>query len=485
MSAAAHGPYRAYMQLLAQLVRNSPRHGVIIWASALILAGVAYVLLVVGHHEGATDLARGLAIGLAAGLVFMWCGLCLQSAIRQNLPSHACLVPQLRRRLMTLTVALYAISTLSIASLAAFWIGHFGYVFAACSAFFLFVLFVQRYVWLSFLPAVVILGSAALHNKLLEQIVGLAEAAGEPLFSGAALCISIVLLAFGLRAAFPKGGDRHWAWIGKGAARAQRACDMSFHPSFLVLADRWLSWCRVGYSAALARHSRHGASSSSTLLALGPIAYGAGGPLTYVMLTALSALLAVLWAGGMSDLFKGVMRISIVQVSVLMAPLTYAVGVASAVSARSGEEALLRLTPGTPPPDGLNRMLAKAMLLRFMLIWTAATACVIGIDSMLAGAWTLTGVALTLAALMLSFASLMLRDYAALPARRGPIVMVVCMMLVMATYMLALLAERKMPAAFLWWLSAGMIIGSAVLLRWRWQRMIGRPPAFPAGRMAA
>ena len=153
-----------YRQMLLQVVRDRCGGRMMMRLTGLILACIG-LLLALRWVFGPKPVVEYLPAWLVCFIIFMWCGAFLKSAIQQNLPSNACLVPGLRHRLMTLTTVVFAICMVACAALIGATMGHAGYALVAAGAFGVYLLFAQRYTPVGFLPSVVIIGSTMLENR--------------------------------------------------------------------------------------------------------------------------------------------------------------------------------------------------------------------------------------------------------------------------------------------------------------------------------
>lgn len=202
---------RHYAQLLIQVMRDRAAGGLLVRFSWFLAACVAGELLF-AHYFGQPRFGHALLVGLICGTGYLWCGAFLKSAVQQNQPAYACLVPQLRRRLMTLTATSYLACTSVTAAMASVLLGHGGYALVCGGMFSVYMLFAQRYAMLNLLPSAVILVSVSMQNQPLHALAATAETMGEPAVAGAGALVLLLLGRLGLHAAFPQGGDRHWAW---------------------------------------------------------------------------------------------------------------------------------------------------------------------------------------------------------------------------------------------------------------------------------
>ena len=489
MSAAFHG---GYGQLLRQVMLDRCGRGMLLRVTAL-MALVAIGAPLLFHLSPALPRFGGaVSAGAIAATVLLWCGSCLRNAVRQNQPEYACLVPRLRRRLMTLAVLLLGATMLLTAALLATAFGHFGYLLAGMGLFCVYMLFVQRYLLLVFLPSAVIFASVSVAKRL-EQLVGVAVAAGEPAMAGVGLIVVAVLGAWGLRAAFPRGGDGHWAWHRKLNARLARQRNRAPAAGVSVAGGvpRWMRlWCSASgaiYRRALRRDSRRAVPASAARMMMHTAGVEGHHATSVAALLALAAitLLTLAWLGPDAGLARQLARTSLIQMSVLLGPLTYAGGAATAIIRRGTEQSLYLLTPGAPREAAtLNRLLARTLLTRFLLVWLAAFACAAGLDAAVVGGPTLRGPTFVMAMAVLPFGRTLLRDYARTPFSYNHMAIISGCFAGAVVYLLAMQVERSVPGMPWFWLGGAMALVSVLAIALRWRRMMRLPPALPAGRLA-
>jgi hypothetical protein len=411
-------------------------------------------------------------------------GMFLQSAIRQNAPSHARLVPGLRRRLMVMVSAAYAAGALLLAALGTVSTGHFGYTLAAIGVFFPFLLLVQRYVWLSLAPSAVIFASLVVFKSEGKHAAELVAAYGEPVFTAAALAIICVVGAASLQAAFPDGGDRHYAWrlrLGRKLGFRLNGERQAGGDRFSVMYSPLL---RAGYMMSLRRDSRTAAPKNRMMMyGLGPSIHAGG------FITAVVAILPVAWvahhfAYDGREFFRLLLSAAPLQLMAMVPALLYAHSALNAIAHSAAEQSLLRLAPGMPQPSALNRVLAGATLSRYLAIWGVGAAVTVLVGAMKTDALTVSAYTFASIALFLLPAGLLLRDFAAARTIGTDLVALLTTILTTVLFFGAFALSETVPD--IPWLAIGVSILAAttVVLMVLWRRMATLPPAFPAGRMS-
>ncbi|MYM90863.1 hypothetical protein GTP91_27275 [Rugamonas sp. FT82W] len=474
----------AYPQLLLQVVRDGCSSRMLMRISAMLLA-LAVAIPVVAHVFERPEIVAPVLAGSISFLVVIWCGSFLNSAVQQNHPAYACLVPRLRRRLIVLTLALYFAACLLIAAVVAVAFGHFGYALAGAAVFFCYMLYAQRYTALALLPSILIVASVSVLNAPLHALWESMRLMGEPALTGIGLAAAAVLGALGVQLVFPRGGDRHWSWHARQAARLRRMRGGAPKPGESTGWSRWIMRLQVGYRAALRRDSRGGGTQGGMLLhSFGPAAHE-GGYHAYLLLVTLVVVLLVLSAGADMQVLRQMMRTSLTQASVMVAVVLYAAELRKSATRRAAEQALYLLTPGAPAAAQLNRVLGKQLLTRFLRVWLVAALCVAVLDTVMLGAPRLYGPTFVLCALLLGLSCTLLRNYAATPASSNQTAPVVATLLATAVYLIVLSVDRWIPSFPLFWLGAAIVPASLLALRRRWLRLMSLPAVLPAGRLLA
>ncbi|GJJ04162.1 hypothetical protein RugamoR64_47000 [Duganella rhizosphaerae] len=472
----------AYTQLLLQVVRDRCANRMMVRISALLALGALVVAVMVWSLRSHMELAWQAPLGMSAMLIVMWCGAYLKSAVQQNHPANACLVPQLRRRLIVLTVALFTACGLAVAVMAAAVFGHFGYALVGAGAFFCYMLYAQRYTVLAFLPTLIIFGSLSLKAWLAALWQSLA-AMGEPALAGVGLIAVAALGAAGIQLVFPRGGDRHWAWYARNAALIRRVQGGLLKPEDVGARNRLSMLLRFGYSATLRRDSQPGATPARMLMhTMGPTAYE-GGYLAYLLLVTAVAAGVVLYAGGDTSAVREMMRTFVMQICLLVAVVLYAADLLKSASRHGAEQTLFFLAPRAPVAAQVNRMLGAALLARFLRVWLLAAAVAFLVDMLLIGAPRIYGSTFLLAALLLPFSCVLLRDYAVTPASHRQMTTLTWTFVSMLAYLVALAAENNLPELSLFWVGGAVMLVTLLVLRWRWLRLMALPAVLPAGRL--
>lgn len=439
-------------------------------------------------------------LGLPA-LSALWCVLAANLRT-QNLPSAARLVPghaaALRQVLLGGWALASALAAAQLASLFGHWLAHLAVVAPALAL----MALALRQPWAWSLPTLLLLPlvSSSVRQPVLAWLATPWSAAPW-LTTGLVLILTALCLPRllgGGDAAHRQSHERHAlrqrAILGPDAGRGD--------PGTANLAlgrERWLQQLihrpyHWHLARLLARHP--GPAWPRLMLGLGPtvqpltllnqVLAGSGLALGFVLVTAW--LMPATRQHGL--LHDGLL---LILVLVMMQMQFLALGPAMRRTRR--EQALLRLVPGAPDATQLNRCLGRSWarqhlaLMAVALLWGLAL-CALLDPAGLARLWPWR--ALGYLALALPFAPLMLwRDWARVPSQDS------WMLLAMA----GLLVLELACAAGVWWLmgQAGSgpaierwplaLIGSglgiaAVLLPWRWRRMLRAPVAWPGGRLA-
>ena len=472
------GILRDYAPLFHQLIPDPRPRRRLIRGSCIIFAGAAGMMWFA--HAVIRSPELGAFIGSMAVMVltFGWCALFAASAVRQNHPANACLVPNLRRRLINCCVMLFVVSSVSVAGAVGGFFGHFGYALVAAGMVFPCLLFVRRYISLTFMPAALFLFSVSIQGPWLDWVIAWLLSLPEPFVVVVGVSLDIALLVLALRVALPRGGERHWAWH----HRLQKTRVAATKDAATRQVEGMWGW-RLGFSRSLRQDSVPSAPVGRQMMhVLGPSVSESAHLISVVgfSLVAVAMLLAGL------DFMVGrmIMVTSILRMSILFSVHSYVSGLLLSMAARSDEQGLYRLAPAAPVGRDFNRVFARSALLRFLKVWLVTLACLFCIDFAATGNPVPSGSTLVLAALVLLFACVPLRDYAhwrPRPSNRRTIVGALAGMA--SVLIITAIADRY--AGFPWWALAAAIAAVALIaVRQRWGDMVRTPPAFPAGRMA-
>ncbi|WUR11144.1 hypothetical protein E7V67_015605 [[Empedobacter] haloabium] len=458
------------------------------WIAWGLLGGalLAFAAFGIGQDDWrAGILAAGFF--LTAFVTACWLEL-LGSAIRQNQPALACLVPGQHRRIVTAVAAAWSLAALLVAGLFGLPFGHFGYVLLAAAAAFLFLAALQQWPWLLLVPLAVMIvdrfvplvpgaGMRAVHATL-----------GETGLTLAGLALLLGLAAFVQRRLLPRGGDRHLAWQRRYDARAQAMKEALALPGQeYAAAWRPSAWLQQPYLAGLRRLTERAGwarpprnRAQALLFALRSASHPGA------MLGALATAVAFVLAAG-SRLGQGLDRDGLAGLScviLVVTPLvTHVHAVLAALQRYRTEQALLRLTPAAPRSAAFNRQLGGALLARFGLLWLACVASASLSAAVLAPGVAAQGAVGISAALTLLLAPALLRNHAASRRLSPQVITLVIAAVVALSVLLRIVVvvwRDDMP-----WLPIAAIVVAAVWLTWRgWRRLPALPPAFPAGRLA-
>jgi hypothetical protein len=474
-----------YRELLMQAVYERRTLGSL-WVTWCLLALAVMVTIGAGfwlRHWQAGVLMGDVMLGVTAAL---WWGRMVNVAIMQNLPSHACLVPQLRRRLMRMVALTFVASVLVVTGIAASVIGHFGYLLCGLSLLFPFVLLQQRYPLLALLPSVIIFSMLSWLKAPWQALVRIASGYDEAVVSVLLLCAIVELSVWSLRVAFPRGGDAHADWRVRYVQRQLRMKGDQRGNSFLDrgLVRRWPAlrnfWRTLGLRVGQGR-STTATAGNNMQYALGISVYGAA---VSVPVMALFGWFCCVFPAMFSDQFSMAWSFwkYMVELMVTLAVPSVLQSMVTAISQRTGEQGLLRLAPGMPAAPAINAMLSRVLAQGFALVWGTSMVCELLVQRLSAGHWVLDGAVALLLVLPLPFFAMVLRDFAAMPVRHTPQIGIVFLSLPVLALAWLL---RWYYAPLCGWVALLLVVASVAVLRQRWQDMLRAPVAFPAGRLAA
>lgn len=449
-----------------------------LWMTWSLLTAALLAFLGVGAWHGHWRLGAFMAAVLLGATAFMWWGMLVKSAVTQNQPSHACLVPGLRRGLMIMLVAVFCPAVLLVAGLASMEFHHFGYLLAVMALVFPVTLLQQRYALVGILPSVVILSGVTWGKGPIAAAMRWLAGYDELAVTLAALSAIVALGAWALQAALPRGGDAHSDWhrkyttrqaaMKRGVATAAGLPDAGI----AVKPKPWLRWLHRPLSPrdpAGARLMAGLGLSMWTAAASAPL-IAACSWVGIALLNAVTGTNNAMFGAGMIE------ALAMLSVPACMQ------GMSAALAQRAGEQAVLRLAPGIPAAPALNRVLAAAMLRRFLAVWAGSALCVLLVEALGDARPAVSGYGLLLVVLPLPFSLGVLRDYAAMRRQRDPLRLGV--MLGMLAFMAPMAVRLVLPDFWCGMLALALAAISLAALRWRWLRMMRAPVAFPACRLA-
>ncbi len=473
-----------YRMLLLQPVLERRLNGSL-WMTWLLLGAAGFSLLAFGL--GMDDWRAGMVVAavMVGALVLMWWLLFVGSAICQNAPAQAWLVPHLHGRLVRASALLWVGGTAVIGLAFGIPLGHVGYALLAGGALLLFVAAMQAYPWLAVLPLAFMVSQRFMPADPVMK--ALAATVGEPLLVAGGLVLLAALGAATLRRILPRGGDRHHAWQRRLVERGEAAKSGGVLPGASdPTGTRPSRWRDALYFAGLRRASRPGGHLLRSRNRARGLLFGLGTASHWgsVVLGQLCAVAFVTVAG------RGMLAVNDPQgmavmfcTTLLVMPiLVHVHAVLTAMHRYRAEQALLRLAPAAPDAATFNRQFGAVLLQRFLLVWLAATAGTLAAAAeLLPGPLARTTIGATAALALLSGAFL-LRDYASLRRMRLAFGIAVTALVLAGLGLRVVMAStgQAVPA----WLIAALAALAALVLAWRLRTMASRPPAFPAARLA-
>ena len=472
--------FRAYAPLFYQMLGDRGGRRTLVWVGG-VLAGLsvlgAWLSVAVNR---ATEGGGALCCAALALFLWLWSSVFVSTAMLQNHPANACLVPHLRRRLITACVVLFVVSSIVLAVTVNIFFGHFGYALAAAGLLVPYVLLAQRFVYLAMLPLYASPLSQLVPEAWTDRLTVLLASINEPTLSLLGVAADIALLTWGLSIALPRGGDRHFAMSARRTLWRTAGTD----GAALRELQRRRVW-RWGYVRVLRRDSvRAGAPGHQLMHTMGT-AVNEGSTVFGVVVCTLLAVLAALANVPDVKIFGPIAIFDIAQVFMLLSVSSYPAAVLLAAVTHNAEQGLYRLAPGAPSAREVNRVFAKAVVLRFLKIWLVVLAGLVAIDCARRGSLELRAYPLALASLTLPFICILLPDYARLRASpRWGVSVGMPVAMILGYLLFAALAARN--PSLPWLVLVCPIVAGSLLTLWvRWLSMIKMPPAFPVGRLAA
>jgi hypothetical protein len=468
---------QAYGSLLAQLVQDKCTYRQMV-RMTLLLALAELALWLFPGRPGVRPGQLMVMLSLPWTALQIWTGAFLRLAIRQNRPEYACLVPQLRSRLIRLAAAWYVGNALLLSGMSWLAFGHAGYGLMLAGIGSVFMIWMNRFVSLAWVMAVGLpFGAKFLVDDLFPKLSSISEAQ----MTLVVMPVVVLLCGWGLQLILPSGGDRHWAWQQAFNQRRDAFAGPAARAPTTQPPSRFSQLRQRFYVAALHRDSRPGVTADRAMMhVVGPGAHP-GYVLAYSLGSTALALLIVFLVGR-ADVGAGVL--SVVGLAQLSAVLMYALRVANDVVLHGAEQQLYFLTPAAPAAVHINRLLTATVLWRALLVWLVSLACAAVIDSTLAGHPTLRGASFALAMGVLWTLTPLLRNHAVVPPRIRNLEWTVIIVLVVLVCLGAVVTARVTPN-FPWYgLGAVAGISAVVRLALRWRALMALPPVLPAGRLA-
>ena len=283
---------------------------------------------------------------------------------------------------------------------------------------------------------------------------------------------------FGLQAAFPRGGEGHWALQDK-QRKASALDNLSNWDEVLTKDGR----CNRLYSFLLRRYGRSEAGKDKMLMmGLGPgmHSYHYGYVVIIALVLGLLVVPVATWlALPVDDIPYNVGKYLIGAVVGIIgtADARYAI----TIRATPGEQALLMLTPGMPRKPALTRELGRRILDCGLAEWPAATVAAF----VLVAAWGGDRIAFQVTAMLMACcllgAGFSLDDY----SRKADYSIVGVVFLSLWIFGLFIASVVMGESALAWSILFCAVLGTVALyVRMRWRSMMQAPVAFPAMRLA-
>lgn len=408
-----------------------------------------------------------VAVYLFAALTYY-----VPGAIRMNTPANARLVPRMRRRLLELTMLVWAGSVAAALLLA--WGTPAPALLAAGATF-------TWLVSLGLASAGYQLGTY-IQTAVLCLIVFRQYLPGIVVDQTVAAGLGLLLLALAaltLDLMFPNGGDRHWE-----RRRAQvRVIERATSEGMLRQASR----ARFGgsYVAALRRSSTARRAPAFMLAALGPAMHWTQRylPLLAAAAVALAAVAAIRLFASATE-FAGGWVIGMCQAMLFAQLFTYEQRGQRLADTRT-EQSLLRMAPSiTAKAHPFNRQLNGSLLRMAVLDWAALVVVLLGIAAFAGANWQQLQLQAQICCLTLPLVAVNVRDHAR-ASRSGVLRLLGWLAAALAVSIgagalaHALGGTPVLPVAAL-----ASIVLAVVVALWRWRAAVAAPHAFPVGRLA-
>lgn len=466
---------QSYGPLLAQLVQDKATYRQMMRMSLLLFA--AEIILLTLHGGPLGQPGKLVMVCLPWTLLQIWAGGFMRLAILQNRPEYACLVPNLRGRLIRMVATWYAIDAVLLSIISGLAFGHAGYGLMFASLATAVMIFMNRYAKLAWLMAFAIpFGVPFFMNNLPALLAQVSETE----LTLAVVPMAALLSGWGLRLLLPRGGDRHWAWQYQFTQRQDMLAGKSTKACATQESTRLRQLLRRLYLATLRRDSQPGVAAHRAMMhVIGPGAH----PGRVMAFSLTSTTLVLLIGYFASDAARAGMLTAICLMQ-LGAVLVYVFSVADDVVQHRAEQQLYLLTPAAPAAARINRLLIATLLRRALAVWLVSLGCAVVLDSALAGHATLRGTSFAAAMAMLWMLAPLMRNYALMPARRLGQAWTLLAFVVAMLFLVAVALQQIVPD--MPWYEVGGAAGlfALIYLGLRWRTLMALPPVLPAGRLA-
>lgn len=398
----------------------------------------------------------------------------LSGSVRQNSAANARLVPHLHTRLIQL-VSAFALLGITVASyFFSFFYPSFGWCFVSLLLYTIGSGWAhgRQFGW----PIAMIVLTHRIIIDSLPSNISTALTSDTAFFMW--LALGLLLGALFIKFTFPHGGDRSWQIQLRALNQVMQTKD-----PFAIPKDA-SSLTFIPYNRALqaacAKHSRNLA-----VLVLGPnLHWGALlSQFLFVIIGAilLKTLLIVFPASNLSGFFSGFGKTAC---CILIIMQLTAQNAAIQFSKTRTEQSLYRLSAFAISSKLLNQRLAfglvRSALQGFFLTWGVALMCSLIIDP----SYNMMVIITTICTLTLPFVCLYLRDYSRevmMNAGYAKAWQYLGIFIMPSAVIFMLTISAPLSAWLI--IAASSIVLSAILITYRWRKMIAAPVAFPAGRI--
>jgi hypothetical protein len=410
-----------------------------------------------------------VAVFLFAALTYYMPG-----AILLNTPANARLVPHMRRRLVRLTVCVWAASTAAAALLG--WDTAAPAALIACAAF----------AWLIGLG----LGSAGyqlggvLQGAVPCLVVGrdyLPEVLFQQPFVAGICLLLLALAARTLDLMFPNGGDRHWE-----RRHAQLRVIERTRPEGMMRQASRARFAGALYAAALRRNSTARRAPAFVLPMLGPALHWTQRYLPLLAIAAVAVVLIVVLKFTGNEAQFARKWLALLCLGMLFAQLFTYGQRGQRLADTATEQSLLRMAPPIlAAPLPFNRQLNGSLLRMALLDWSAIVATLLAVSAFAGSTRADLVVLAQLCCLTLPLVGANLRNHARgsgltiLPMVGALVASVAC------SFGASLLLRHLVNTPLIPVAALVSVVLAAGVVAWRWRAAIAAPHAFPTGRLAS
>ena len=468
-AATANTSWAAYRLLLVQpylIRRNVGQHWGLGLVALLAVAPTVMVLLLGGGRE---ELSRAALLPSMMLLLACWMML-VRSAVSANTPANAQLVPRLRKRLCAMVAWTWLVLALITSAIYTVTFGNVLTAFAICGFVLATSASLTRAVTAN-VAAITIVSVLAATGPGRSALSLVAVAMGST--GGALLGVMLMLAhaAWVLRTLLPAGGDGHWRSQACVERLLRGTANNSSAPH--IVSRSSITWQAV---QALLPYRPQSKPAALLLGALGPASHPALLALPVAAALSLIPLANWFFRGAPPSDPEAAANVAMLATTfaVLIGACVQGYVISASINETRREQALVRLAPRIPQGATMNVMLARGLLLRYLVAWGMMTASAAGLVLTVAPMEAAVMMVSAACAALLPAGAVVRADTAALASGLRAAVLL--------ALVLAFAGLRGYVVALPWPLfGVACLLVAAYSARRNWQQILAQPGLFPIG----